>query len=51
MERSIERYTGVLALMATWETSEIEPDNAYMKALRAKAGRLRTQLKMKGWLD
>lgn len=47
--RTIERYTGTVALIATWEQS-VEPDDAYLRQLRAKSTKLRSQLKMKGLL-
>lgn len=45
----MERYQGVMALKEEWELC-VEPDHPYLRDLRVKAARLRTQLKMKGLL-
>ena len=50
--RSIERYEGKLALMATWETrvaaTGATDDLLYLQHLRKEATKLRAQLKVKG---
>jgi len=50
LTRTIERYTGTMALMASWEQARIDPDAPYMRALRGKATKLRAQLRVKGFL-
>jgi hypothetical protein len=50
LTRTIDRYEGTMALMASWEQSGTEPDTPYLRKLRIKAARLRTQLRMKGLL-
>lgn len=51
--RSIERYEGKMALMATWEAAHAgrdlgEEDLQYLQHLRKEATKLRAQLKVKG---
>jgi hypothetical protein len=50
IEKTIDRYTGTLALMASWEQS-LEPDDHYLRRLKAKATKLRAQLRVKGVLS
>ena len=50
IEKTIDRYTGTLALMASWEQS-LEPDDKYLRGLKAKATKLRAQLRVKGVLS
>ena len=54
IERSVQRYEGKLALMATWEAVHAgaanitEEDLQYLQHLRKEATKLRAQLKVKG---
>jgi len=47
--RTVERYEGTLALMATWEQSGGD-NRIYLQELRAKSTKLRAQLRCKGVL-
>jgi hypothetical protein len=49
MQRTIERYQGKLVMIQTWE-QVAEPDNFYLRRLRAEAQKLRAQLKVKGFI-
>jgi hypothetical protein len=48
--KTIDRLTGVNALIASWEQT-LEPDDEYLRSLKAKATKLRAQLRVKGVLS